>query len=48
MTFAYVYNKCSTLIILVDNCIVSSSNIFVLGVFESYIIQCKSGVVACI
>jgi len=26
MTFAYVYSKCSTLIILVSNCTVSSSN----------------------
>jgi hypothetical protein len=40
MTFTYVYDKCSTLMTLINNCMVSSSNFFVIGAFELYIIQC--------
>jgi hypothetical protein len=48
MTFAYVYNQCLTLIILILNCMVSSHNFFIVSVFESYIVQCKSSVDVCI
>jgi hypothetical protein len=36
MIFTYVYNKCLTLIILVNNCMVSYDNLFIINVFESY------------
>jgi hypothetical protein len=33
MTFAYVYDKCSMLITLINNRMVSSSNFFTIGAF---------------
>jgi hypothetical protein len=48
MIFAYLYNKCSILIILVDNRLVSCGNFFIIGAFESYILQCIFGLKACI
>ncbi len=43
MTFAYVYNKFSTLIIVVSNCMVSFGNLLIMNVFELYIVQCRLG-----
>jgi hypothetical protein len=48
ITFAYIYSKCSTLIILINNCTMSFGKFFVIDVFESFIMQRKSSVVACI
>ncbi len=41
ITFAYVYNKLFTFISLHNNWIVSLGSFFIIGICESYIIQCK-------
>jgi len=38
MTFAYEYNKCFTLIMLVSSWMVLFDSFFVVGLFESYIV----------
>ncbi len=48
ITFACIYNKSSTLIILINNYTMSSYKFFIFSVFESYIMQCKSSMVTCI
>jgi hypothetical protein len=48
MTFASVYNQSLTLIISILNCMILFRNFFIVSVFESYIVQCKSSVDACI
>ncbi len=42
MTFAYLYNWYLTFIFVsICNCIISYYNLFIIGAFESYIMQCK-------
>jgi hypothetical protein len=48
ITFAYEYSKCFTFILLISNLIMSFGNFFIIGIFESYIVQCKSSVNVCI
>jgi hypothetical protein len=43
ITFAYVYNKLFTFISLHNNWIVLLGNVFVVGICELYIVQCKLG-----
>jgi hypothetical protein len=43
ITFVYVYNK-FTFISLHNNWIVLLRNFFIIGICESYIVQCKLGV----
>jgi hypothetical protein len=48
MKFTYLYNKCLTLTILVNNCMMPFGYFFIIGAFESYIVQCIFGLEACI
>ncbi len=48
ITFAYEYNKCFIFMMLINNWKVLFGDFFVVNLFESYIVQCKSGVDACI
>lgn len=42
MTFAYLYNWYLTFIfMLICNCTISYNSLFIIGAFESYIMQCK-------
>jgi hypothetical protein len=40
MTFAYEYRKCFTFVMLVSNWMVSFGNFIVVGLLESYIMEC--------
>ncbi len=44
MTFAYLFNNCSTFVRKFNNCTMSLANVFVDGIFKSYIVQCDLGV----
>ncbi len=44
MTFAYLFNKCSTFFNFLNNCTMSLGNDFADGIFKSYIVQCDSSV----
>ncbi len=48
VTFAYEYNKCFTFMMLISNWMVLFGNFFIVSLFESYIVQCRSSVDACI
>jgi hypothetical protein len=48
MTFAYLYNTFSTHINFWSNYMVSLGNVVMIGLFQSYIVQCEQGVDVCI
>jgi hypothetical protein len=48
VTFAYEYSKCFTFMMLISNWMVLFGNFFLVSLFESYIIQCRSNAYACI
>jgi len=48
MTFAYEYSKCFTLMMFVSSWMVLFGTFFIHGLFEPYIVWCKSSVDGCI